>query len=209
MPSDGWLTAASLPCDLGRRRYDGSMAGMEPGDRPPKDAGRPARHLDRAPGERYARHGAGHVAAGAATDADRGEPRQALVVPLVKAATVALVGAGLLYEIGALLSSNVGLVFVAGLTGAAIGLLLARAAAPGGGDLPGLTRRQALWLAVGLTVAAVVLGAVGTWLHALGEGGALGPIDYLLETFGIIVPGELVVGSVAAAWGASAGPVQG
>jgi len=49
---------------------------------------------------------------------------------------------------------------------------------------------------------------VGTWLHALAEGGALGLLDYLFETFGVIVPLELLIASVAAAWGAGAGPVE-
>jgi hypothetical protein len=127
----------------------------------------------------------------------------------MKAVVVAILGALLLYALGALLSSSAGLVFVAGLTGAAVGLLLARAAAPGEGAAPGLTRRQVLWVAVALTLGAVVLGATGTWLYAIGEGGALGPIDYLLETFGVIVPAEVAIGAIGAAWGASAGPVQG
>jgi hypothetical protein len=127
----------------------------------------------------------------------------------MKAVVVAIVGTLLLYALGALLSSSAGLVFVAGLTGATVGLLLARAAAPGEGAAPGLTRRQVMWTAVALTVVAVALGALGTWLHALAEGGALGPIDYLLETFGVIVPAEVAIGAIGAAWGANAGPVEG
>jgi hypothetical protein len=113
-----------------------------------------------------------------------------------------------LYALGALLSSSAGLVFVAGLTGAAVGLLLARAAAPGRGEEPVLTRRAVSWLAVAISIVAVVFGALGTWLHALGEGGALGIFDYLFETFGLVVPLELLIAGVAAAWGAAAGPVE-
>jgi len=133
---------------------------------------------------------------------------RALFAPLVKAVAAAAAGALLLYALGALLSSSAGLVFVAGLTGAAVGLLLARAAAPGGGEAPALTRRQVLRSAVALTLLAVVIGAVGTWLHAIAEGGALGLIDYLLDAFGGIVPAELVIGTITAAWGAGAGPVE-
>src|SRR6185436_13234329 len=104
--------------------------------------------------------------------------------------------------LGALASSSEGLVFVAGLTGAGVGLLLARAAVPAGGVPPALTRRQVTRSAIALTLFAVVIGAVGTWLHAIAEGGALGLVDYLLETFGIIVPAELVIGGITAAWGA-------
>jgi hypothetical protein len=178
------------------------MAGMEPGDRP-GGAARPARQLDRAPGERYG-------ASSRAQPGGDGAPATGgtLFGPLVRAVAVAGLGALAMYALGALLSSSAGLVFVAGLTGAAVGLLLARAAAPGGGGVAALTRRQVTWVAVGLTLAAVVLGALGTWLHALAEGGALGPVDYLLQTFGIVVPAELAIGAIAAAWGAGAGPVE-
>jgi hypothetical protein len=89
-----------------------------------------------------------------------------------------------------------------------VGLVLARAAAPGHGEEPALTRRTTIGLAIAFSIVALVVAAVGTWLHALAEGGALGLVDYLLETFGVIVPLELLIATVAAAWGASAGPVE-
>jgi hypothetical protein len=194
------------------------MAATEPGERPPAGdssepgAGgetRPAaregtRQLDRAPGERYAGSGA------AATGAQVGPARRqgVLLRAAGKAGVAGLVGMLVLYLLGAILSSSAGLVFVAGLTGAAVGLLVARAAAPGRAEEPALTRRGAAWLAVAISVLAVVLAAVGTWLHALAEGGALGVFDYLFETFGFVVPLELAIASLAAAWGAGAGPVE-
>jgi hypothetical protein len=190
------------------------MAATEPGDRPPAghgragDAGREpreaTRQLDRAPGERYA-------STGTAATGDPGPPaqRQGLLLRTVaKAVLASLVGMLGLYALGALLSSSAGLVFVAGLTGAAVGLLLARAAAPGRGQEAVLTRRAVSWLAVAISIVAVVVGAVGTWLHALAEGGALGIVDYLFETFGLVVPLELLIAAIAAAWGAGAGPVE-
>ena len=114
----------------------------------------------------------------------------------------------MLYALGALLSSSAGLVFVAGLTGAAVGLLLARAAAPGGAEAPALSRRGVTRAAIALSLLAVVVAATGTWLHALAEGGALGPIDYLLETFGPFIPGEALLAALGAWWGATTGPVQ-
>jgi hypothetical protein len=177
------------------------MADVEPGDRAGPPSGRPGRQLDRAPGERYTTPGGAQGSGGE-------RRRDALFAPLLKASVAAVAGTVVLYVLGALLSSSVGLVFVAGLTGTSVGLLLARAAAPGGGASPALTRGQATRLSVALAVAAVALAAVGTWLHAIGEGGALGPIDYLLETFGAIVPLELVFATVGAAWGAGAGPVE-
>jgi len=186
------------------------MAGNDPGDRPPSETMGSTRRLERAPGERYAPGRPGQPGASEPGGEEAGTSvRRALFAPVTKAVLAAVVGALILYGLGALLSSSAGLVFVAGLTGAVVGLVLARAAAPGPSEEPGLTRRQVTWSAVGLTVLAVVLGAAGTWLHALAEGGALGPIEYLLDTFGIVVPAELVIGAIGAAWGASAGPVQG
>jgi hypothetical protein len=116
-------------------------------------------------------------------------------------------GAGVLVMVGALLGSTVGLLFVSGATGAAAGLVLARAAVPGEGSRP-LSRRAVTWLAVGIVLGAVALADLATWVVARGEGGTLGPVDYLLTTFGPFVPGELVLGALGAAWGARSGPVQ-
>ena len=121
---------------------------------------------------------------------------------------MAIVGAVLLFLVGAILASTAGLLFVAGLTGAGIGLVLARARVPDDDGSAALTPRAVTWLAIGLAIAAVVVAAIGTWLYALREGGVLGPIDYLLTTFGPFVPGELVVAALTAAWGAGAGPIE-
>jgi hypothetical protein len=179
------------------------MAGLEPGDRPRAAAGKSAPQLERPPGERYAEAGAGRVGSEATNAVGN-----ALLVPLARSLVAALVGTVLLYALGALLSSSGGLLFVAGLTGAAVGLLLARAAAPGRSEMPALSRRQVTRAAIAISILAVVIAAVGTWLHALVEGGALGLLDYLLETFGVIVPAELVIAALSAAWGAGAGPVE-
>ena len=179
------------------------MAGNEPGDRPRADPNRSERQLERPPGERYVR------TTGAGGEGGGGGPAKAtLYAPLAKSLIAAAIGALVLYALGALFSSSVGLVFVAGLTGAAVGLLLARAASPGEGRRPALTRRGVTRAAVAIALAAVVIGAVATWRHALGEGGALGLVDYLFETFGATVPLELVVAAVTALWGAGAGPVE-
>ena len=179
------------------------MAGTEPGERPPDPTASPGRRLERPPGERYRRS-----SAEADDDATGTRSGSVLLGAVVKAVVVAAVGTLLLYALGALLSSSAGLVFVAGLTGAGVGLVLARASATGGGHEPALTRGTTIRLAIGVSILAVIVAAVGTWLHALGEGGALGLLDYLLETFGLTVPLELLIATLAAAWGASAGPVQ-
>ena len=60
------------------------------------------------------------------------------------------------------------------------------------------SRRQPV-LRPGLAAIAVAGGQLGLWLWARSEGGVLGPLDYLGETFGILVPLEFAFG-VAAAW---------
>jgi hypothetical protein len=110
--------------------------------------------------------------------------------------------------VAAILASTTGLLFTSGVTGAGVGLVLARASAPRGAARP-ITRRAVAWLAVALSIAAVGVAAVATWLVARGEGGTLGLLDYLWTTFGPFIPGEAIVAAVAAAWGAGAGPVQG
>jgi hypothetical protein len=129
-------------------------------------------------------------------------------MPLLKAIAAGLVGAVLLFAIGAIFSSTAGLLFVAGLAGGSVGLLLARAAVPGEAAGPALSRRSATWLAAGLAVTAVAGGAIATWLFARGEGGTLGLVDYLLETFGLVIPGEIAIAALGAIWGAGAGPVE-
>ena len=110
--------------------------------------------------------------------------------------------------VGAVLASTFGLLFVAGVMGAAIGLLLARASVATEDTGPAVSRSLVVRLAIGLAIVAVVVADVGTWLFALGEGGTLGLIDYLWTTFGPFVPGVALVAGVTAAWGASAGPIQ-
>jgi hypothetical protein len=110
--------------------------------------------------------------------------------------------------VGAVFASTAGLLFVAGLTGAGIGLVLARARVPGGDGTAALSPRAVTRLAIGLALGAVVIAAIGTWLYALREGGVLGPIDYLLTAFGPFVPGELLLAALTAAWGAGAGPIE-
>ncbi|NJD28390.1 MAG: hypothetical protein FIA92_08840 [Chloroflexi bacterium] len=132
--------------------------------------------------------------------------------PLARALLIGLVGAAILVVVGGVLASTAGLLFVAGATGGGIGLALAGAAVPtptGASERPPLERSAATRLAMVLACLAVLVGAFGTWLVAIAEGGALGPIDYLWQTFGPLVPAELLVAALGAAWGARAGPVVG
>jgi hypothetical protein len=170
----------------------------QPGEpRDPRD-GRSGRLLEQPPSARYATPG------GDASGMGRGSPVQ----PLAQAGIAAAVGAALLFLVGAVVASTAGLVFVSGVMGAVVGLLLSRASALADERGPALTRGTVLWLAIGIAVGAVVVADVATWLNARGEGGTLGLLDYLLETFGLFVPGELLLAALGAVWGASSGPVQ-
>jgi hypothetical protein len=175
----------------------GNAQGNEPGERRDPDRGRAGRRLEVPPSARYRREG------GLA-----GEGRGSPVQPLAKAGIAGAVGAAALFVVGAILASHAGLVLVAGATGASVGLILARAAITEDERAPALTRRAVAWLSIGIVVLAVVVAALATWLFARQEGGVLGLVDYLVETFGPLVPAELVVGALTAAWGARAGPVQ-
>jgi hypothetical protein len=176
------------------------MAGSEPGDSR-RPSGGESRRLAEAPSARYGSPAGGH-------QRELREDPPSVVGPLARAAIVAIVGAVLLFVVGAILASTAGLLFVAGLTGAVIGLVLARARVPGEDGTAALSPRAVTWLAIGLAIVSVVAAAAATWLYALREGGVLGPIDYLLTVFGPFVPGELLLAALTAAWGAGAGPIE-
>lgn len=174
-----------------------AMSTQQPGE--PGDPARSSRRLAEPPSARYA-------------DRDRsgtlGAARAGLVGPLLRAIVAAVVGAAMLVLMAAILASTFGLLIVSGATGAAIGLLMARARVQSGETPPALSPSAAIWLAVALTLAAVAGADIATWLIARGEGGTLGLVDYLLTTFELVIPAEAVVAALAAAWGAAAGPVQ-
>jgi hypothetical protein len=159
------------------------------------------RRLEDAPSARYAR------AAREAPGQD-GSAVGAAAGPLTRAILIAVAGAIALVLVGAVLASTFGLLFVAGITGALVGLVLSRAAAPLDEARRPVPRRTLAWLAVALSLGAVVVASVATWVIARAEGGTLELVDYLLTTFGPFVPAEAVIAAVAAWWGAITGPVQ-
>ena len=164
---------------------------------------RESRQLAEPPSARYTRPGdpAGPAAAG------RGGRSAALAGPLARAVLVGVVGALALTFVGAILASTFGLLFAAGAAGAAIGLVLSRAAVPAAEVSP-VPRARLARIGIGLSLAAVAAAAVLTWIVARSEGGTLGLVDYLLATFGPFVPAEAVVAALAAWWGTSTGPIQ-
>ena len=53
-------------------------------------------------------------------------------------------------------------------------------------------------IALALTLGAIALGQVGLWAFARSEGGVLGPLDYLWEVFGALVPLQILAAAVVA-----------
>jgi hypothetical protein len=121
-----------------------------------------------------------------------------------------LVTAAAFVLVGGLLAERRGLLAIAGIGGAAIGLLAARAAVSPDATSPAvLTRSGTTKAAIALAVLAVLAGALGTWAYGRLEGGVMDPLAYLWETLGPFIPAEAVLSGIAAAWGAGAGPIRG
>jgi hypothetical protein len=179
-----------------------------------------AGQLDRAPGERYREAGGasgrgasaggsagtrrtqlgsaegnalGRGAAGAA-----GKPGERLrqtgrTRGLVAAAAVGAAAAALIVLLG-ILDLSLGLLAVS----AATGWLVAVALRQFGGSAIGSARRRALTAALIATLA-VVLGLGLLWGWSLTEGGALGPLGYLVERFGLLTLAILAAAPLFAA----------
>lgn len=111
---------------------------------------------------------------------------------VVFAGLAAVAGAAAITFLGGVLAVTSGLIVAAGATGWAVAAAL-RVGAAGRLGSSRLVR-----LAIGLALGAVVLGQLGLWAYARTEGGVLGPIDYLGEVFGWLVPVELVAAWIVA-----------
>ena len=119
-------------------------------------------------------------------------------------------GAALLIGIVAVLAETTGTIFVSGLAGAVIGLLVATTAVPAAqGTAPARARASAVRLAVGIAIGMVVIAAAGIWLISRAEGGVMDPLSYLWTTLGLGIPLLGLVAGAAAAWGAASGPIRG
>jgi hypothetical protein len=110
------------------------------------------------------------------------------------AVAVGVVGAILATLLEGVLALTLGLLVVAAL----IGRFVALALRAGAGETIPARRRLAVTLAV--TIGALALAQLGIWLYARSEGGALGVIDYLAQTFGPLVALEFVVAGAVAWW---------
>jgi hypothetical protein len=147
------------------------------------------RRLARPPSDRY---GAAEPTASAG-DGDQEQARGSLGRAIAFGALTGFILAAAITVLGGFLLITAGLIAVAGLGGWAIAVAM-RA---GGHDAVAPSRRRAL--AVGLAAVAVLAGQLGLWLFARYEGGVLSPLDYLAETFELLVPLEFLF-ATAAAW---------
>ena len=119
-----------------------------------------------------------------------GSPRSPVARAVLVSALISLLGASAMVLLAGVLGLTAGLLAAVALTGIAIGRTM-RGAGP--------ALRPSMQVIVGLVFVldAVALGNIATWLYALAEGGVLGPIEYLSETFGLLVIAEFVVGGTA------------
>ncbi len=95
---------------------------------------------------------------------------------------------------GGVLALSAGILVIA----AGAGRLISLAIGWGAGRT--VARRRRIGLMVGMVVLAFILGQFGLWAYARLEGGVLAPIDYLGETFGVVVPLQLVAALVVGWW---------
>ena len=102
---------------------------------------------------------------------------------------IGVAGSAIIVVLGGVLALSAGLVVVAG----AIGWLI-------GGTLRGGVIGPRAAIAVALAVESVLVGQVGLWLFARSEGGALGLVDYLAQTWGWIVVAETAAAALTAWW---------
>ena len=142
------------------------------------------RTLDRPPSERYG------------GDTAPPEPSGSWAHAVVAAVVPALAGVALLVVLASPLAMSEPLVLVA----LAVGVAVGRGARWGGGTAVPAPQRRAI---ASIVVLIALAGAqVVIWRLAIGEGGVLPLVDYLLTVFGPVAPLELVVGTVAA-WAAA------
>jgi hypothetical protein len=156
------------------------------------------RRLDRPPSDRYrATAATGSPAAdlpmAPSAPAPGADDRRSPARGIAFGTLAAVVGAVVLALLGGALAVTAGLLVVA----AAIGYVVGLVTVVGAADT--MSRRARPWIAATLAGLGTLLGQVGLWLIARAEGGVLAPMDYLGQTFGPLVPAELLL-AVGVAW---------
>jgi hypothetical protein len=144
------------------------------------------RRLDRAPGERYA-EGGGRSGASRGAGSGRGRPS------VIRAFLVEDAGALAFFLLG-LLDLGAGLLVVA----AFIGWIVALALVWTGRDAIAVSRTRT-WIAAMLGAWSIVAAILIDWVYALIQGGVLGPLDYVVQRYGIVALLSVVVAAGVAA----------
>lgn len=152
------------------------------------------RRLARPPSERYADEATSGPAGAAPTPGPgtTGSMGRAIAGAL----GIALGGIVLTVLFGGVMALSAGLLVLWG----AAGYLIGQAVRVGGGDAFGATGRTVT--AVGVALVGVLVGQLGLWWYAGLEGGVLPLVDYLAQTFGVLVPLQAALAAVLAWWGA-------
>jgi hypothetical protein len=158
----------------------------QPVPEPSPAVGGERRRLDRAPGERYAK-GGGRSGGSGGAGGGRGGPG------VIRAFLVADAGALAFFLLG-LLDLGAGLLVVAAFIGWVVALALVwtgRDAIPASRTRMGIAAMLGAW--------AIVAAIVADWVYALIQGGVLGPLDYVVQRYGMVALVSVVVASGVAA----------
>ena len=152
------------------------------------------RRLARPPSERYA----DETASGpdGATPSPPPGTAGSIGRAIAGAVGIALGGIVLTVLFGGVMALSAGLLVLWG----AAGYLIGQAVRIGGGDVLGATGRTVA--AVSVAVLGVLVAQIGLWWYAGLEGGVLPLVDYLGQTFGVLVPVQVALAAVLAWWGA-------
>ena len=152
-----------------------------------------ARRLDRPPSDRYGAAAAPQPSPAAARDGGEGGALSA-ARGVAFGTIAAIAGAALIVLLGGAMAVSAGLLVAAAAIGYAVGLAVV------GGSGETLSRPARPWTAAALAGVGTALGQIGLWLYARSEGGVLPLTDYLGETFGVLVPLELLLAAGVAWW---------
>lgn len=121
-------------------------------------------------------------------------PGGSLARAMAKGAAVSAAGAALSVMLGGPLALSAGLLVL----WATAGYLVGHAVRSGGAGAVTAPTRPVL--AIGLALAGVAIAQVGLWWYAGTEGGVLPLIDYLAQTYGILIPLQAAAGAALAWW---------
>lgn len=146
------------------------------------------RRLARPPSERFA------TPPVAGDPAGQSDPQGSLGRALALGAATAAAGAALAVVLGGPLALSAGLLVL----WATAGYLVGHAVRIGGAGAVTAPNRRAV--AIGLAITGAAVAQVGLWWYASTEGGVLPLIDFLAQTYGILVPIQALLAAALAWW---------